>query len=181
MYFLRGSLPWQGLKVEPNEDRYKKIFEKKKSISAEELCQGYASEFCQLVNYTRNLSFEQEPDYNFLRGLLKTVIIDNKFDHKIIDFDWESKRRSFEKNVNKAISTTTNKILNKENNLNTTQLKTNTVTQNLVKSIDNTNYTIQLPNINQFMPNVNNGNSHENVAKKKDSETIEIFSKKNLV
>jgi hypothetical protein len=41
MYFLRGSLPWQGLKVDKREDRYKKIYEKKKSTTAEELCVGY--------------------------------------------------------------------------------------------------------------------------------------------
>jgi hypothetical protein len=43
MYFLRGSLPWQGLKVDKREDRYKKIYEKKKSTTAEELCVGYPS------------------------------------------------------------------------------------------------------------------------------------------
>jgi serine/threonine protein kinase len=41
MYFLRGSLPWQGLKVDKREDRYKKIYEKKKNTSSEELCQGF--------------------------------------------------------------------------------------------------------------------------------------------
>ena len=30
MYFIRGNLPWQGLKLKSNEDRYKKILEKKK-------------------------------------------------------------------------------------------------------------------------------------------------------
>lgn len=40
-YFLRGSLPWQGLKVDKREDRYKKIYEKKKNTSSEELCQGF--------------------------------------------------------------------------------------------------------------------------------------------
>ena len=30
LYFLRGYLPWQGLKVNKKEDRYKKILEKKK-------------------------------------------------------------------------------------------------------------------------------------------------------
>lgn len=43
LYFLRGSLPWQGLKVDRRVDRYKKIFEKKKTTSAEELCEGYPS------------------------------------------------------------------------------------------------------------------------------------------
>lgn len=45
MYFLRGSLPWQGLKVDKREDRYKKIYEKKKSTSPEELCEGFPSNF----------------------------------------------------------------------------------------------------------------------------------------
>ena len=40
MYFLKGVLPWQGLKVDKKEDRYKKIYEKKKLTSAEELCFG---------------------------------------------------------------------------------------------------------------------------------------------
>jgi len=41
MYFLKGSLPWQGLKIDNKDDRYQKIYEKKKSTSAEELCRGY--------------------------------------------------------------------------------------------------------------------------------------------
>jgi casein kinase 1 len=45
MYFLRGSLPWQGLKVDKREDRYKKIYEKKKSTTPEDLCDGFPSNF----------------------------------------------------------------------------------------------------------------------------------------
>jgi hypothetical protein len=40
IYFLKGSLPWQGLKIDKKEDRYKKIYEKKKITTAEELGQG---------------------------------------------------------------------------------------------------------------------------------------------
>ncbi len=74
MYFLRSSLPWQGLHVNKGEDRYKKILQKKKGTSAEELCKGFPKEFVEYINYTRNLEFEADPDYKFLRGLLTTVL-----------------------------------------------------------------------------------------------------------
>jgi len=74
LYFLRGSLPWQGLHVNKGEDRYKKILQKKKGTSAEDLCKGFPSEFVEYINYTRNLEFEADPDYKFLRGLLTTVL-----------------------------------------------------------------------------------------------------------
>ena len=67
MYFLRGNLPWQGLKVRSKEDRYKKILEKKRETSSEDLCKDFPHEFYEYVDYTRNLEYEQNPDYDFLR------------------------------------------------------------------------------------------------------------------
>lgn len=43
MYFLKGVLPWQGLKVNKDEDRYKIIYDKKKNTKPEDLCSGYPS------------------------------------------------------------------------------------------------------------------------------------------
>ena len=87
MYFIRGSLPWQGLKINKKDDRYKKICEKKKSTSAKDLCSGFPTEFEKFVAYTRNLEFTEVPDYNYLRNLLKNVI---KKAGSTIDFfyDW---------------------------------------------------------------------------------------------
>ena len=88
MYFLRGSLPWQGLKVDRKEDRYKKIYEKKKETSPEELCSGFPPELAEYVRYTRNLEFEQNPDYNYLRGLFRKIMEDKGYDPNDIKFDW---------------------------------------------------------------------------------------------
>ena len=87
MYFIRGSLPWQGLKVNRKEDRYKKICEKKKETSAKDLCSGFPSEFESFVSYTRGLQFTEVPNYNYLRNLLKSII---KKSGSSIDFyyDW---------------------------------------------------------------------------------------------
>lgn len=41
MYFLRGSLPWQGLKAATNKQKYEKIGEKKQTTAIKDLCDGY--------------------------------------------------------------------------------------------------------------------------------------------
>jgi hypothetical protein len=41
MHFLRGKLPWQGLKANNRLDKYLRIKEKKLTTSIEDLCDGY--------------------------------------------------------------------------------------------------------------------------------------------
>lgn len=76
LYFLRGSLPWQGLKAATNKQKYEKIGEKKQSTSVKELCEGYPEEFGIYLNYVRKLGFEETPDYDFLRELFSKVLRD---------------------------------------------------------------------------------------------------------
>ena len=45
MYFLRGSLPWQGLKAATKRQKYERISEKKMSTPIEELCKGFPCEY----------------------------------------------------------------------------------------------------------------------------------------
>jgi len=87
MYFLRGSLPWQGLKAATNKQKYEKIGEKKQTTAIKELCEGFPEEFGIYLNYVRKLGFEETPDYDFLRELFAKVMkSNNDIDDGV--FDW---------------------------------------------------------------------------------------------
>lgn len=43
MYFLRGQLPWQGIKAGNNRQKYEKIGEKKQTTGIRSLCEGFPS------------------------------------------------------------------------------------------------------------------------------------------
>ena len=78
LYFLRGKLPWQGLHVKNKEERYHKIMEIKIETTPYELCLGFPKEFENYVEYSRKLEYEENPDYNYLKNLLKNIILKNK-------------------------------------------------------------------------------------------------------
>lgn len=74
-YFLRGSLPWQGLKAPTNKQKYEKIGMKKQMTTINELCYGLPIQFAQYLSYVRNLRFEEDPDYDYLLSLMDKVLI----------------------------------------------------------------------------------------------------------
>ncbi|XP_020587504.1 casein kinase I-like isoform X2 [Phalaenopsis equestris] len=87
MYFLRGSLPWQGLKAGTKKQKYERISEKKVSTSIEALCRGYPSEFASYFHYCRSLRFEDKPDYSYLKRIFRDLFISEGFQFDYI-FDW---------------------------------------------------------------------------------------------
>ena len=49
IYFLSGTLPWQGLRAKTKAQKYEKISEKKLSTSVEELCKGAPGWFSSIL------------------------------------------------------------------------------------------------------------------------------------
>lgn len=172
MYFIRGSLPWQGLKINKKEDRYKKICEKKKETSAKDLCAGFPSEFETFVSYTRNLQFTEVPNYNYLRNLLKTII---KKSGSTIDFfyDWCTTKPHIK--PDDPIYTNDYKIVYNGPNewLNNNMLKANDEKEN--GDNDNIKSSSKSNNIDNPLIGNNKGDSNHLSTKCVDSE-----SKKNI-
>jgi hypothetical protein len=72
-YFLRGSLPWQGLKAATKRQKYEKISEKKMSTPIEVLTKGYPIEFTTYFQYCRALRFDDKPDYSYMRKVFRDL------------------------------------------------------------------------------------------------------------
>ncbi|XP_017623929.1 uncharacterized protein LOC108467706 isoform X1 [Gossypium arboreum] len=87
MYFLRGSLPWQGLKAGTKKQKYDKISEKKMVTPVEVLCKSYPSEFVSYFHYCRSLRFEDKPDYSYLKRLFRELFIREGYQFDFV-YDW---------------------------------------------------------------------------------------------
>ncbi|KAJ8528279.1 hypothetical protein K7X08_021971 [Anisodus acutangulus] len=87
LYFLRGSLPWQGLKAATKKQKYDKICQKKLSTPIEVLCKSHPVEFASYFHYCHSLTFDQRPDYGFLKRLFRELFTRQGYEFDYI-FDW---------------------------------------------------------------------------------------------
>ena len=87
VYFLRGSLPWQNLRVGTQEDKYGKVLEVKMSTSAAQLCQGIPYEILQFVQEVKTTRGRDRPDYKQLRRFLRKLAMKNGWKYDNV-FDW---------------------------------------------------------------------------------------------
>ena len=183
MYFLRGRLPWQGIPLKNKEERYRKIMEKKMETSAEELCQNFPEEFTNYVNYTRNLEYEQDPDYGFLKNLFVNLL---RKDGYTIDcyYDWDrttityfrdfenykNKKEKNDKNINISPKNKNNEI----STLNTIQSNINNI--NNLPTLNTEENTMNANNANSNLINTNNINNNNNI-----NNGFQINSKMNKI
>ena len=96
---ITKELPWDKIytfKMD-KEKLYKEVCQKKESTLPEKLCKGLPEEFSQYIKYCRNLEFEQEPNYEYLRGLFTKILI-RIHQKNDLNFFWIIKNKSKEKN-----------------------------------------------------------------------------------
>ena len=117
IYLIKGRLPWDNIRVDNKRSSYLKLSLYKKNLSPEILCSNLPKEFSDYIRYVKNLNFEDDPDYNYLKSLFQIMlkkqgIIENK-----IFFSWinEKNINKIKKSINlsKRMSSSRGRILNK--------------------------------------------------------------------
>jgi casein kinase 1 len=97
VYFLKGRLPWQGLKPARDNskrkdrgknkiNKYNAIYEKKKQLPIEELCSGLPQEFSEYLRSIRQLSFSEQPNYSSYRRLFRNLF--SNLNYTYDKYDW---------------------------------------------------------------------------------------------
>ncbi|BFF95308.1 casein kinase I-like [Drosophila madeirensis] len=87
IYFYKGKLPWIGLTAANETQKMELIMEKKKSSKIDDLCDAFPPMIGMLMEYIRNLRFEEDPDYVYMRQMLHIVFLDLNLVYDL-KFDW---------------------------------------------------------------------------------------------
>ena len=88
MYFFNGGqLPWQGVSCKEKAQKYAKIYHMKKHLNYQEFCKNMPKEIITYMMYCRELQFEKEPNYEYLRNLFQNVLGKNCFQNDL-KFSW---------------------------------------------------------------------------------------------
>lgn len=87
IYFVRGSLPWQGLKTTSRAEKYRRVLEMKRAVRVDELCEGLPPAFVTYMTYVCTLSEDDMPDYRYLRKLFRQLFRRQRFQHDHV-YDW---------------------------------------------------------------------------------------------
>mmetsp|Transcript_70127 Transcript_70127/g.197852 ORF Transcript_70127/g.197852 Transcript_70127/m.197852 type:complete len:428 (-) Transcript_70127:184-1467(-) len=87
MHFNLGKLPWQGISAKSKRTKQKKIGRVKKRMPHDELCKGFPPEFVKYLEYCDSLGFDDRPDYDHLRRLIRDVLVREGHQQDLV-FDW---------------------------------------------------------------------------------------------
>jgi serine/threonine protein kinase len=88
IYLLKRKLPWpnnfKGLK----RQQYLDLVHSKETNDDGKIFNNLPEELVNYIKYTKNLKFEQDPDYSYLRYLLRKILFNINLNYKKLSFSW---------------------------------------------------------------------------------------------
>ena len=114
IYFLKGKLPWQNLLIKNKEERYEKIRQIKNDIEIKDLCGECPWEIGEYITYVKNLKYEEEPNYDFMKNIFRNLL--NKLGFKFgYSYNWDNSKTIIDISQYKDIDLNSNDIFEDDN------------------------------------------------------------------
>ena len=90
LYFLMKKLPWQGIRANTLQNRYKKIYYMKKKLINDETFLSLPKEIQEFYKDIKKLKFEEKPNYNKLKEYFRILLNKNELNEDG-NFSWINK------------------------------------------------------------------------------------------
>ena len=71
VYLVKGSLPWQGIVIQPCQVHQDEVLRVKQATTVKALCKGIPQPFVEFVEHVQSLGLWDKPDYKHLRSILE--------------------------------------------------------------------------------------------------------------
>ncbi|CAD8143420.1 unnamed protein product [Paramecium pentaurelia] len=88
IYLILGKLPWQNLQNIGDKDRTVVVGEVKMQTSIQQLCKDLPPPFSEYLNYLKGLNYQDQPDYELLKKIMRQCSDANTYDNQ---FEWTDK------------------------------------------------------------------------------------------
>ena len=165
-----------------NKEKFTELLNLKKT--GEKLYRGIPKEIKEFMKYSKNLKFEQDPDYSYLRSLFTNILMSTTLNYKKLTFSWikskDKKLLGNPRNYSFRKSSPQYRILQniKEKRKNQLSAKGLKLDKILKENNNNNNIYEKLLNINKFNKARTEKNNIKNYIN--NSELNEINSKKEI-
>ena len=175
IYFFTGNLPWIGIRCKNKEEKYKKVYEKKKKSVPNDICKDLPEEFKMFISYVLDLDFMDKPNYNYLNGLIDRLFTKFGCSKDDINFDWYNEE--FLKKLYDTCARNNNNTSENNNNINDNNINNNKNNNKEIKEISGKNSNIKKNNVSK-KSNLNNVKININAFK---TPPIKTKNKDNLI
>ena len=199
LFLYKRNLPWNFSFSSLNKNTYNELVKSKESNHNGEIFKDIPEEIIEFIKYAQNLKFEEDPDYNYMKGLFMTLLIKNNCNIQKINFCWidpnDKDHRAFSKNkLRKKINPRFRILENLKNKrLNSLQivcedelannLKNNTIENDKMYNLtlnNFANYNINLyKTMNSFSKEIKDEIIIENTKNENENNNININEEKN--
>ena len=170
IYLYKRELPWDFNMPRYDMEKMIQILRLKNNNGNGSLFRDLPPEFEDYIKYAKNLKFEQNPNYSYLRSLFLKIIEKNNFDYKKLTFTWiESKNKilyGIPKNKFLRKSTSHSRIFRniKENSLRKVKrdLSQDVYTKKVNDTFNINNHNKEISTLDEKSNNINNNNNKLN-------------------